>query len=210
MGTATAITLDMNDTISFDISVDGGTTKTIKINQALVNSALGVTNGAIADGSAMALVINTALSAAGVAATASATTAGVLSLSTTATGTGTTIAISNSDADAGKAISEIDITDPTITSTDIRKLLNLVDDAISKVTAAASTLGAIQNRIDMQTTFVSNLMDTISGGIGTLVDADMTEESTKLKALQTQQQLGVQALSIANSSSEAVLQLFKG
>ena len=85
----------------------------------------------------------------------------------------------------------------------------MVDNAISKVTAGASTLGAIQNRIDLQTTFVSNLMDTIDKGVGTLVDADMTEESTRLKALQTQQQLGVQALSIANSSSQTLLSLFR-
>ncbi|MCB8837920.1 flagellin [Aurantimonas sp. VKM B-3413] len=212
MGSATTgLTLDVNDTIKFDVAIGTGTTaKVLTIDQALVNSTLGVTDGKIAGATAMASVMNAALTAAGVAASATASTAGALSLSTTATGTGTTITVSNTDADAGTAISEIDITDPSISSADIKRLLNAVDNAISKVTAGASTLGAIQNRIDMQTTFVSNLMDTISGGIGTLVDADMTEESTKLKALQTQQQLGVQALSIANSSSEAVLQLFKG
>ena len=61
----------------------------------------------------------------------------------------------------------------------------------------------------MQSDFVSKLMDTVSEGVGSLVDADMTEESTRLKALQTQQQLGVQALSIANSSSQAIMQLFQ-
>ena len=61
----------------------------------------------------------------------------------------------------------------------------------------------------MQEDFVSNLMDTIDKGIGRLVDADMNEESTRLKALQVQQQLGIQALSIANSNSQNILSLFR-
>ncbi|MNL80606.1 Flagellin [compost metagenome] len=61
----------------------------------------------------------------------------------------------------------------------------------------------------MQHEFVNDLMDVIDTGVGRLVDADMNEESTRLKALQTQQQLGIQALSIANTSSENILQLFQ-
>ncbi|MCB8835871.1 flagellin [Aurantimonas sp. VKM B-3413] len=211
MGSSTTgLTLDVNDTISFDVAIGTGTTaKVVTIDQALVNSTLGVTDGKIAGATAMASVMNAALTAAGVAASATASTAGALSLSTTATGTGTTITVSNTDADAGTAVSTIDITGASITAADIKKYIGIVDDAISKVTAGASTLGAIQNRIDLQTTFVSDLMDTIDKGVGTLVDADMTEESTRLKALQTQQQLGVQALSIANSSSQTLLSLFK-
>ena len=92
----------------------------------------------------------------------------------------------------------------------IEAYIRVVDKALAQVTTAASTLGAVQNRIEMQRDFVDKLMDTIDKGVGTLVDADMTEESTKLKALQTQQQLGVQALSIANNSSQAIMQLFQG
>ena len=210
MGTAGAITLDVNDTISFSVAIGTGAAATVvTIDQALVNATLGVTDGAIADGSAMASVMSAALTAAGVAASATATSAGVLSLSTTATGTGTTIAVTSTAADAGMAVSEIDISASTVTQADIKKYINVVDNAIAKVTAGASTIGAIQNRIDLQTTFVGNLMDTIDKGVGSLVDADMTEESTRLKALQTQQQLGVQALSIANSSSQTLLSLFR-
>jgi flagellin len=61
----------------------------------------------------------------------------------------------------------------------------------------------------MQKDFVTNLMDAIDRGVGQLVDADMTKESSRLKALQTQQQLGIQSLSIANSSSQNVLSLFR-
>ncbi len=64
-------------------------------------------------------------------------------------------------------------------------------------------------RIGMQEEFVSKLTDSIDSGIGRLVDADMNEESTRLKALQTQQQLAIQSLSIANTNSENILQLFR-
>ena len=73
----------------------------------------------------------------------------------------------------------------------------------------ADSLGATKGRIDMQSEFVGNLMNAIERGVGTLVDADMTKESTRLSALQTQQQLGTQALSIANSSSQSILSLFR-
>lgn len=84
-----------------------------------------------------------------------------------------------------------------------------VDRQLLAMTSAASSLGSIQSRIDMQESFVASLNDVIDKGIGRLVDADMNEESTRLKALQTQQQLGIQSLSIANSSAENILQLFR-
>ena len=64
-------------------------------------------------------------------------------------------------------------------------------------------------RIAMQLDFASDLMDAIERGVGTLVDADMNEESTRLQALQVQQQLGIQALSIANAGVQGVMQLFQ-
>ncbi|EKF58953.1 MAG: flagellin [Agrobacterium albertimagni] len=91
----------------------------------------------------------------------------------------------------------------------IDDMIAVVDNVIQQLTDAAATLGAITSRIEMQDNFVSNLMDVIDKGIGRLVDADMNEESTRLKALQTQQQLGIQALSIANSSAEKLLTLFQ-
>ncbi|MNY62393.1 Flagellin [compost metagenome] len=77
------------------------------------------------------------------------------------------------------------------------------------MTDAASDLGAVNKRVDLQKDFVDNLMDSIESGVGKLVDADMNEESTRLKALQTQQQLGIQALTIANTNSQNILSLFK-
>ncbi|MCM2472819.1 flagellin [Rhizobium sp. CG5] len=98
----------------------------------------------------------------------------------------------------------------TTTSDDtLDGMISAVDAILQQLTDSASTLGAITSRIDMQDEFVSTLMDVIDKGVGRLVDADMNEESTKLKALQTQQQLGIQSLSIANTNAENILTLFK-
>ena len=97
----------------------------------------------------------------------------------------------------------------TTTSVQLDGMISAVDSMLMTLTDSAATLGSINMRIDMQDEFVSTLMDVIDKGIGRLVDADMNEESTRLKALQTQQQLGIQALSIANSNAENILQLFK-
>jgi flagellin len=109
-------------------------------------------------------------------------------------------------------ISTMDISTLTNSADDLKKLENMItatNSGISEMTDGASVLGSANKRIDMQKDFVSNLMDAIDRGIGQLVDADMTKESSRLKALQTQQQLGIQSLSIANSSSQNVLSLFR-
>ncbi len=75
--------------------------------------------------------------------------------------------------------------------------------------AAAGDLGAAKIQLDSQARFTSALMDSIDRGIGQLVDADMNEESARLSALQVQQQLGIQALSIANANAQNILALFR-
>ena len=88
--------------------------------------------------------------------------------------------------------------------------LTKIGTAIANVQAASENLGASQKNINIQSTFVSALSDSITSGIGSLVDADMNEASTRLNALQTQQQLGVQALSVAKQNSQLILKLFGG
>jgi flagellin len=112
----------------------------------------------------------------------------------------------------GASVNSIDITTLTDAATDQAKLdtyIAQVTAAIGSVASAAANLGAVKNRIATNTDFVKSLMDSVSRGIGQLVDADMNQESTRLSALQVQQQLGVQALSIANSSSQSILSLFR-
>ncbi|MGH6808172.1 MAG: flagellin, partial [Ensifer adhaerens] len=96
-----------------------------------------------------------------------------------------------------------------VTATTLANYLSGVDTVLKSMTNAASVLGAVNKRVDLQKEFVDNLMDSIESGVGKLVDADMNEESTRLKALQTQQQLGIQALTIANTNSQNILSLFR-
>ena len=92
---------------------------------------------------------------------------------------------------------------------DLDAVLLSVEWALDKMTVAGSKLGSLSARIDLQGDFAKKLTDALTKGVGRLVDADMNEESTKLKALQTQQQLAIQALSIANSDSQNILSLFR-
>ncbi len=98
----------------------------------------------------------------------------------------------------------------TTSSADLATLSKALDAAIKSVTTAGATLGQTQTNISNQSTFVSAMSDAITSGVGSLVDADMNVASTKLQALQTQQQLGVQSLSIANQNSQLILKLFGG
>lgn len=82
-------------------------------------------------------------------------------------------------------------------------------EATNNVLTAGAELGAAEKRIENQVDFVSKLMSSIEKGIGALVDADMNAESARLAALQVQQQLGVQALSIANQNGQNILALFR-
>ncbi|SFI19300.1 flagellin N-terminal helical domain-containing protein [Bradyrhizobium sp. cf659] len=112
----------------------------------------------------------------------------------------------------GASIDTISIGSLTDSAADQTKLdgyIAQVTTAINSVASAAANLGAVKNRISTNTEFVKTLMDSVDRGVGQLVDADMNQESTRLAALQVQQQLGVQALSIANNSSQSILSLFR-
>ena len=87
--------------------------------------------------------------------------------------------------------------------------LDDIEDFIQTATNAESQLGTTATRLEIQNDFVSSQIDSFKAGIGTLVDADMEAASARLQALQTQQQLGIQALTIANSSSQNILSLFR-
>ena len=108
------------------------------------------------------------------------------------------------------SVTTLSISAATITNANIDSMISDVDTAIKSMTTAASDLGAAKKRVGLQQDFVKGLMDAIDRGVGQLVDADMNEESTRLSALQVQQQLGIQALSIANSNSQNILSLFRG
>ncbi|EAU48181.1 MAG: flagellin [bacterium] len=102
-------------------------------------------------------------------------------------------------------LAEFDVTTDDGTDAALDSIEGLLQTAID----SASAFGSVQGRIETQTDFISSLIDSLKSGIGTLVDADMEEASARLQALQVQQQLGVQALSIANQAPQSLLSLFQ-
>ena len=103
------------------------------------------------------------------------------------------------------ALSTIDVS----ASGDPLAALGAIEDLIDTAIDATASLGSSAGRLETQSDFISKLTDSFTSGIGSLVDADMEEASAKLQALQVQQQLGVQALSIANQAPQSILSLFR-
>ncbi len=130
-----------------------------------------------------------------------------------ATLTTSTIAVASYDFKTSASATGLDGADAIdVTASTDNQAANLtaIGTAIANVQNASEVIGATQKNIDIQSTFISALSASITTGIGSLVDADMNEASTRLNALQTQQQLGVQALSVANQNSQIILKLFQG
>lgn len=103
------------------------------------------------------------------------------------------------------ALSVIDVSTASGATAALGNIETLIQTSID----AATEFGSVQSRIDIQNTFVGKLSDSIKTGIGSLVDANMEEASARLQALQVQQQLGVQSLSIANQAPQSILSLFR-
>jgi flagellin len=99
--------------------------------------------------------------------------------------------------------------DSTTQQSDIANMIASVNATVAKLETASATVGTAQEQVTTQMTFVSTMQTNLSNGIASLTNADMNQVSTRLQALQTQQQLGVQSLSIANQSSQMILKLFQ-
>jgi flagellin len=209
-GSFSATTLDADDSISFTLDLDG-TKHDIKIDKATVDAALSVTTGAIGTQADFVTVLNKALGNANITGTVASVVGGKVTLTGTATDATAKVEISGLRHSSGSAAFDVLEMDISKATTDqLAAFTQGIDDMISAVTTAASDLGAVKSRIGMQQDFVKNLMDAVDRGVGALVDANMNEESTRLQALQVQQQLGIQALSIANGSAQQILSLFRG
>jgi flagellin len=121
----------------------------------------------------------------------------------------TTLTVLGQNLSLGGSINTLTATSTIGTAAAATTALGLVNASITNVNSALASLGTSSKALDTQVTFVSKLQDTLNTGIGNLVNADLAKESANLTALQTKQQLGIQALSIANSSSSALLGLFR-
>jgi flagellin len=96
------------------------------------------------------------------------------------------------------------------TATKASSAISTIESSLNALNLALSQLGTDAKKVGLHKSFVAKLSDELNTGIGNLVDADLAKESAKLQALQTKQQLGIQALSIANSAPQSILSLFRG
>ncbi len=122
---------------------------------------------------------------------------------------GSTITINDEDMSLSGSVVTLNTTSVIDTATAATAALAKVDASIANVSASLARLGTGSKSLATHATFVGKLQDTLEAGVGNLVDADLAKESARLQALQTKQQLGVQALSIANSSTSILLGLFR-
>lgn len=123
----------------------------------------------------------------------------------------TDLALTDAGAGGGEAtgglvgLDNLDVTTDEGTDAALANIETMIGNTID----AAAAFGSSQGRIDTQSSFISNLTDSLKSGIGAIVDADMEEASARLQALQVQQQLGIQSLSIANQAPQSILSLFR-
>jgi flagellin len=172
-----------------------------EIDGILDNAALNNVNlldGSLADMDAVAAGNQVTM----VSGWAGGTTGGFKTISVTLTALGGAAGALTSGAGA---INAINIT--TLASIDTAA--TAVETALETTRNFATELGAAKNQIEAQSKFLGVLSESMTNSVSTLVDADMNEASTRLQALQTQQQLGVQSLSIANQNSQMILKLFQ-
>ncbi len=198
---------------SFSVNVNNGATKTVTINRSLVDSVLGTNDGKINTAGDYARILGAVLAGSGMQATAAGSNILLQADSAMhpqAGATRSTIRLFGVTDNIGYApnfdITDIDITNP---ANDLQNYIGGINMMEQKVIQASSYLGDVSKRLNMQDNFVNTLQDSVASGIGRLIDADMEEESSRLTALQSQQQLALQSLWIANSAPQNVLQLFQ-
>jgi flagellin len=110
---------------------------------------------------------------------------------------------------SGSILSSLASTDISTSTASATTASNSIDTAITDLNNALATMGSQAAALDIQNDFLSKLSDTIEQGIGNLVDADLAKESARLQSLQIKQQLGAQALSIANQAPSLILSFFR-
>jgi flagellin len=119
------------------------------------------------------------------------------------------LSVANQGLDLGGSVVTVSASGDISSQASAQTMIDTLTATQDNLKTSLSTLGAASRKIDAQSTFTSKLSDTIEAGIGNLVDADLAKESAKLQALQVKQQLGLQALSIANQAPQSVTSLFR-
>ncbi len=200
-------------TISFDLSVAGAAQTTYVIDRAAVDAALGTSDGMINNATDLATVVEYTASGSGMQADVSGNSITFRADQSVYPGYGTKAVEFNMSSLRPNPpfalrfdLAEIDITSNAFT---VDEYLDGVEHMLGQATTSAATMGSIQQALDLEEEYAGKLSDSLDSGISRLVDADMENASARLAALQTQQQLAVQALQIANTSSSSLMTLFQ-
>ncbi|EIZ78732.1 flagellin domain-containing protein [Novosphingobium sp. Rr 2-17] len=119
------------------------------------------------------------------------------------------LSVANQGLDLGGSVITVAASGNVSTAAAATTMIDTLTTTQTNLATSLSNLGSASRQIDAQSTFTSKLSDAIESGIGSLVDADLAKESAKLQALQVKQQLGVQALSIANQAPQTITSLFR-
>jgi flagellin len=203
----------LDATISFDVSIDNSPLKTYVIDRAAVDAGLGTTDGRINSAADLKAIVDLLVpDQDGLFVEASSIGLTFRADQALFPGYGTKAVdfyISSFRPDPPFTLrfdlSEIDVSTDTFS---IDEYLEGVEHMLGQSIDSAAMLGSIQQRIELQTDFSHRMMDEIDSGVSRLADADMEEASMRLQALQTQKQLAVQSLQIANSGTQNILSLF--
>lgn len=197
------------------IAIDeNGGEKTLKLTRDTVMAALGTTTGEVNSASEYVQILNYAFADQGMGIVATDMGWGHIRYDLVETvnpeaGRKTTLGVKGASDNIGNTAT-FNLLDVDITSNlSLDTYISGVESMLSRVINGAAVLGAMKSRLELQESYNQTVIDSVNTGIGRLVDADMDETSTRLKALEAQQQLSLQALNIANGSQQTILQLFE-
>ncbi len=207
-------TVSPTSQIFFDAQVGPGAPQSFTIDRATVDAALGTTDGTVGSAADLATVIEYVTTGMGLSVTTSGnqlTFSADRTMFPEAGNRAARVMVGNVTSNPTWALefdlAEVDVTTSSFT---VDEYLVGVEYMLHRSTTSGSVLGSLDKRLGMQSDFVSHLQASMTSGIGRLVDADMEEVSARLTAQQTQQQLSVQALQIANRGPSTILQLYSG
>ncbi|TCR01158.1 flagellin [Neorhizobium sp. JUb45] len=201
--------------VTFRFTLNGASSQTYEFDRPYVNSLLGKDTGKVETADEMVTLLKSFMEDGWPNVIIEATDPSTISVRSDTAGDRLS-GIKTSIGFTGMSVSIEPIPTQNFVDIDIVENPEMLDRYIgyinvvtSDIIDAGTSLGALKTTLDMQTSLMLDLSDVIEKGVGRLVDADMDETSTRLKALQTQEQLAIQALSIANSSSSSMLSLFQ-
>ncbi|TLX17019.1 flagellin [Rhizobium sp. MHM7A] len=193
---------------------ENNTNKTLTLTRDTVMAALGTTTGEVTSIGDYIQVLNYAFADQGMGIEASDLGSGLIRYDLIETmlpeaGRKTSLGVTGVTDNIGNTPS-FGLLDVDVTSNySLDAYISGVEAMLSRVINGTAILGAVKSRLEMQESYNRAVIDSVQRGVGRLVDADMDEASTRLMALQAQQQLSMQALNIANASAENILQLFR-